>query len=105
VAYRLIWISTAHLDLQTFAEYINEHNPAAAKKYIRELIQAVNRLKVFPESGRIVPEFQDSAIREIIHPPCRIVYRLKDEQSLIEILRVWHAKRGQPEIWPPKLTN
>jgi hypothetical protein len=29
----------------------------------------------FPESGRIVSEFGVANLREIIHPPFRIIYR------------------------------
>jgi plasmid stabilization system protein ParE len=46
---------------------------------------AVERLVVFPESGRVVPEFKDVTIREIIHRPCRIVYRIKAGQNRVEI--------------------
>ena len=33
-----------------------------------------------------------------IHRPYRIVYRVREDQKLIEILRVWHAARGIPRI-------
>jgi plasmid stabilization system protein ParE len=52
----------------------------------------------FPFLGRVVPEFKIKSIREIIHRPYRIVYRVGEEQELIEILRVWHAARGIPKL-------
>ena len=52
----------------------------------------------FPESGRIVPEFSDPNIREVIRKRCRIVYRIRRRKRTIEIARVWHAARGTPEI-------
>ena len=48
--------------------------------------------------GRVVPEFKIENIREFIHRPYRIVYRVREDQKLIEILRVWHAARGIPRI-------
>ena len=48
--------------------------------------------------GRVVPEFKIENIREFIHRPYRIVYRVRKDQKLIEILRVWHAARGIPRI-------
>ncbi|MBU2054539.1 MAG: type II toxin-antitoxin system RelE/ParE family toxin, partial [Proteobacteria bacterium] len=49
------------------------------------------RLAEFPESGRIVPEFGIAHLREIIHPPFRIVYRL--DKMRVRIVRVWHSER------------
>jgi len=87
------------LDLKEIFAYIAEDDPVAAKKFIKGLFGSVERLPVFPESGRVVPEFKDSTIREIIHRPCRIVYRIKARQNMVEIVRVWHAARGVPEIY------
>jgi plasmid stabilization system protein ParE len=47
-----------------------------------------------------VPEFKIETIREIVHRPYRIVYRVFEDRKTIEILRVWHAARGTPDIWP-----
>ena len=52
----------------------------------------------FPESGRIVPEFNDPTIREVVRKPCRVVYRIDHEKRIVEIARVWHAARGAPVI-------
>jgi toxin ParE1/3/4 len=98
MAYRLIWSPTARLDLHAITEFISEDDPIAARKFVQCLIQTVERLQIFPESGRVVPEFADPMIREVIRPPCRIVYRLNHDKSLIEIVRVWHATRGIPGI-------
>jgi len=98
MAYRLIWSPTARLDLREIADYISEDDPVAAKKFVRHLIQTVERLQTFPESGRIVPEIMDPIIREVIRPPCRIVYRVNQQRTLIEIIRIWHARRGIPDI-------
>jgi toxin ParE1/3/4 len=51
----------------------------------------------FPEMGRIVPEFKDPSIREIISGAYRIVYR-RPNPAHIEVLRFWHAARGTPII-------
>ncbi|MFZ4396137.1 MAG: type II toxin-antitoxin system RelE/ParE family toxin [Kiritimatiellia bacterium] len=98
MACRLMWSPAARLDLRELFVYIAEDDPAVAAKFIRSLFHAVERLPSFPESGRIVPEFHDPEIREVIRRPCRIVYRIKDGSGLIEIVRVWHAARGFPEL-------
>jgi len=45
------------------------------------LLDRIGRLESFPESGRIVPEFDDPCIRELIRKPCRVIYRLKSHES------------------------
>jgi plasmid stabilization system protein ParE len=96
VASRLIWSPTARLDLRSVVEYIAEDAPATAPRVVDAILQAVAYLRRFPESGRTVPEFGALDIREISDRPCRIIYRLRREQELIEVARVWHAARGTP---------
>jgi len=70
----------------------------AAEQFLGRIFQTVERLADFPESGWIVPEFGDTAIREIILKPLRIVYRVDTGSRVVEIARVWHAARGIPDI-------
>ena len=41
--------------------------------------------------GRIVPEFDQPFLRELIHPPVRIVYCR--EPTRVRIVRVWRSER------------
>jgi len=94
MAFKLIWCPSARLDLKDIAAFIAEDNPSAADRFVKSVFQAVETLADFPESGRIVPEFGDPNIREVIRKPCRIVYRIRRRKRTIEIARVWHAARG-----------
>ena len=98
MAFKLIWSPSAQLDLKDIAAFIAEDSPSAARRFAKSLLQVVERLADFPESGRIVPEFNDPAIREVIRRPCRLVYRINRGEHTIEIVRVWHAARGTPDI-------
>ena len=98
MAYTIIWSPTARFDLRDVLLYISEFDLGAATRFGQDLFVAVDRLLYFPESGRVVPEFQDPAIREIIHKPCRIVYRLNKHEALVEIARIWHSARGVPVL-------
>lgn len=51
-----------------------------------------------PQLGRMVPEFQDPLIREIIVRSYRVVYRLNHAETSVEIIRFWHSARDTPEI-------
>jgi plasmid stabilization system protein ParE len=52
---------------------------------------AVERLGMFPESGRVVPERNAKHIREVILRPYRIVYRLSPGR--VDIATVFRASR------------
>jgi toxin ParE1/3/4 len=51
----------------------------------------VERLLTFPTSGRSLPEFPASPLREVIVDPYRIVYR--SSESEVFIIAVIHGKR------------
>ena len=55
-------------------------------------------LQEHPRMGRVVPEFNQKDLFEVIVSPYRIIYRLKGDSGLIEVIRVWHADRDTPEI-------
>ena len=58
----------------------------------------MDRLREFPESGRVVPELRDAAVREIIYGSYRIVYEL--HESTAEVLTVFRASRAFPLLGP-----
>ena len=65
--------------------------PEVAERLLREVVSAVERLADFPLSGRVVPEFGITGLREIVHPPFRIVYRIDGER--VRVVRVWRSER------------
>jgi addiction module RelE/StbE family toxin len=87
----VVWGARARNDLASIAEYIAEDSPRAARAWIARIDRAVERLKDFPDSGRIVPEYGDAGIRELIVGNYRIVYRVG--AMGVEIARVWHGAR------------
>jgi plasmid stabilization system protein ParE len=81
--------------LATLAD-IRRENPAAAARFRQRAEQALRRLEQFPESGRVVPEFLDLPYREVIVPPYRFFYRLKE--AAVWVVAVWHG--AQPPQKP-----
>ena len=73
------------------AWYIELEVPEVGERLLHEVIAAVERLADFPESGRVVPEFGIARLREVIHPPFRIVYRV--DKDRVRIVRVWRSER------------
>ena len=70
--------------------YIEVDSPQYAGIYLKRLTNRIKYLKEYPSIGRVVPEFGLKQIREIIHSPYRIIYRICDDR--IEILTIIHSK-------------
>jgi toxin ParE1/3/4 len=79
----VIWTEPALQELDAIAEYIALDNAVAAKHLVQELFNKTQRLKSFPESGRIPPELPDSVYRELVIPPCRVFYRVDAKRVLV----------------------
>jgi len=67
--------------------YAERQVPEVGERLLHEVISQAERLADFPEIGREVPELGLAQLREVIHPPFRIVYRLDDER--VRVVRVW----------------
>ena len=94
MAYKLIWSPAARDDLHDIVVFIARDNPERAMSFGYQLISETDRLQTFPRLGRVVPEYENENLREIILRPYRIVYRLNHERKLCEIARVWQSARG-----------
>ena len=89
---RISFAASAVADLEAIrAWYAGQQAPEVGERLLREIIAHVEQLAAFPESGRMVPEFGLVQLREIIHPPFRIVYRLAEDR--IRVVRVWRSER------------
>ena len=98
MACKLIWSPAARDDLRDIVRFIARDNPRRAESFGYELMTRTDILHDHPEAGRIVPEYRNPRVREIIYRPYRIVYRLDIERQLVQIARVWHAARGTPLV-------
>jgi len=79
-------------DLEAIKKYyLEEGVPQIGIEFVIDIIRHIETLPTNPEIGRKVPEFNEKNIRELIHPPFRIVY-LKEEKA-ISVIRVWRSER------------
>ena len=89
---KILISNSAFSDLEDVKEYyIEQDAPDIGINFISEILAHIETLKEHPKIGRSVPEFGDVSIREIIHPPFRVVYLL--EEKVIHIVRVWRSER------------
>lgn len=95
--FKVVFAERSRSDLRTITFRVARLSGATRGERLgNQLIDKALTLKTFPERGRVVPEFADPEIREIIFKSYRIVYRVR--AGHVEVIRFWHAARGTPEI-------
>jgi len=98
MGWKIIIAPSAQADLADIVRYIAQHNTDAALRMGYELITRAESIAAFPEIGRVVPEFRQPHLREVICRSYRVIYRLRREEQRIDIVRFWHATRVFPRI-------
>jgi toxin ParE1/3/4 len=89
---KLIIARSALNDLQNIQTYYLEQGvPEVGQQIVSAILGKAQRLIDHPDSGRKVPEFDQEQIREVIHPPFRIVYMR--HTSVVNLVRVWLSER------------
>jgi toxin ParE1/3/4 len=96
--YKILISPRAREDLKVIVRFIGRENPAAAVRFGRLLIERALSLEDLPLRGRVVPELNESTIRELVFKSYRIIYQVSEGDRSVAILRFWHAARGTPEI-------
>lgn len=89
---KIVWTELSISDLKEIFMYIADDSLRYASITVNKIYQRVQPLNDNPLIGRIVPEFANKTIRELIEGNYRIIYRIKSK-SQIEILRIFHGAR------------
>ncbi|MES9877964.1 MAG: type II toxin-antitoxin system RelE/ParE family toxin [Candidatus Sedimenticola sp. PURPLELP] len=83
---------SAFNDFETIKEYyLEEGVPHIGDEFVVAIIEHIQTLEQHPDIGRLVPEFNNQKIRELIHSPFRVVYMR--EKSSIHVVRIWRSER------------
>ena len=100
MAFQIVWSEIALSDLRDLVRYIARDDRQVAGRFGDLIVSRVESLQSFPRIGRIVPEYREECLRELIVPPYRIVFEIDDDAMKLSILRIWHAARGDLELPP-----
>ena len=87
----ITWTPKARNDLESACLSMERDSRPLAQSFAARIVLAVERLVSFPRSGRIVPEFGHSDLRELIVQNYRIVYRLREND--VDLLTIQHGAR------------
>jgi plasmid stabilization system protein ParE len=98
MGWKVIISPSAQADLADVVRYVAQHDSDAAARLGFELITRAENVANFPDMGRVVPEYKQPNLREVICRSYRIIYRLQRDQQRVDIVRFWHGARGFPQV-------
>jgi addiction module RelE/StbE family toxin len=87
----VIWTEPALRDLDTIADYIALDNPEAARELVQRVFRHVGQLATHPKSGSRPQELRGWRFRQIVEPPCRVLYR--EDSNRVYVLHVMRAEQ------------
>lgn len=79
-------------DLESIqAWYVEQGVPDVGGRIVGEILARIERLAKHPELGRVVPEFGQAFLKELIQSPYRRVYRR--DADAVRVVRIWRGER------------
>ena len=102
---RVEFAQSARDDLRDIMDwYASQDVSQVGRRLVSEIIDRVRQLAAFPDSGRVVPEFETPWLRELELPPFRIIYRRGE--GVVTVVRVWRSERlMNPELGGNAVSN
>jgi plasmid stabilization system protein ParE len=91
MALEVAWSREAIEDLESIGAYIERDSPFYARAVVGRIVEVGQGLAQFPNLGRVVPEFNDPALRERFVYSYRVIYKIEPHRVLIAA--VIHGRR------------
>jgi plasmid stabilization system protein ParE len=90
---RVIWTHGAVAQLEALHDYISQTSPEYARRIVDRLTSRTIQISALPFSGRTVPEYDLTEVREVIEGSYRVIYLIKEDEDRIEVLALIHSSR------------
>ena len=92
---KVAWTPRALSNFQALAARLDEFSAGAGTRLADRVTERLAQLESFPESGRIVPEFEARVLRELVEGDYRVIYERFSDR--IEVIAVVHGSRSLRE--------
>ena len=79
----VVWAQSAYAALDEVIAYIAQDSPQAAVQVLERALDTAAGLGTLSERGRVVPELQDPAIREVFIHRYRLLYRIELDRVVV----------------------
>ena len=92
--FKIIYSDEALADLEQITAWSWDHHPETTERFITALLNHIDLLPQFPSIGS--PVKGKSGVRQLLHSPFRVYYRVNQQRGRIDILHIWHQSRRPP---------
>jgi plasmid stabilization system protein ParE len=96
----IVWTEPALADLDAVADYIALDNPSAARLLVQNVFAHLDQLEAHPDSGSFPQDLSGKRYRQIVEPPCRVIYRYARNEEIVYVL---HVMRSEQKLRRSKL--
>jgi plasmid stabilization system protein ParE len=87
----VIWQPEATADVARIVRDRSNYSPESAERLAKAIIARVDQIAEFPQSGRMIPEFQLPRLREVLEQDYRILYEVYADR--IEVFGVISSRQ------------
>ncbi len=91
---KIIWTEDGIKSLEEIVQYISRDSTYYAANLAEKILVAIENLIDFPLMGRVVPEYNDFAIRELFYKNYRIVYKVV--KNVVYVVLVTYGSKELP---------
>ncbi len=88
----VVWSDIAKADIQHIFDFIAHDPKQYARKVVAEIVAKTDILEELPKIGKVVPEINQDAVRELHIYSYRILYEITSPN--IVVLAVLHQRRN-----------
>jgi len=88
--YKIHWSELSFERISEIGNYIALNAPVAADKWINDILNKEGTILANPNIGRIVPEYKNKMIRELIVGEYRLIYKI--ELKTISVMTVINCR-------------
>ncbi|MFD1468598.1 type II toxin-antitoxin system RelE/ParE family toxin [Hymenobacter caeli] len=81
------WTNAALADLAEVRDYALQFSARYAEQLIERLIERTDTLAEFPRLGRVVPEYGNAAVRELLDGRYRLMYEIINTER-VDIIHI-----------------
>jgi toxin ParE1/3/4 len=102
MARTITWTESALRDVEQIAAYIECDSPQYATAFVARLFKTVEGIRLFPEAGAMLREYERNDLREVFIRSYRLIYRHTPDEVIVQA--VIHGARDLPTTWRPSET-
>ena len=97
MAWEVRWAQAALDDLDSVAGHIGKDSPNYAATFVRDVLEAGCSLAQMAERGRVVPEWHEDSIRELLLGNYRLIYQVTEQ--VVYVVGLVHGARDLDALW------